>query len=325
MAVSAKTRKAQLGREGTKGSAVAATALWRGMATMEDLTTLERVEEDVGVYGGYGRLEKVSIGAQIDLPGQPATYQQLPHIFEAGIKSIGTGSGTGATWTFAYTVSTSSANTIKTYTWEVGDGIEAEEAEYCFVESFELSGAVNEMLQVSATWRGRQVIADAFTGSISAVAANAVVFNTGTLFIDDAGATLGDTQVSNSFRSFSLSVETGYKAIWTGEGSLYFTYEKLTDPVITLEITAEHDATWKGSGGEKAAWRAKTGRLVRVTFSGTGSERLQIDLAGKWETFGSLEEDEGNSVLRGSMFAYFNTTDNLFCEIEVRKAAKTIT
>lgn len=313
MAVGAVTRKAQYGREATAGTAVPATGIWRGMASITDTRVFERVEEDVGIRGGYGRIEIVALGAQVDMSSQAATFEQLPHIFEAGIETV-TPTGTGP-YTYTYVVGPTGTPSIKSYTWEAGDANEAEEVEYCFVESFELSGSYNEVVNVAAVWRGRQVTPTTFTAALTPIDVNSILFNTGTLFIDDSGGTIGTTQVSNSFRSFSLSMETGLVAVTTGEGDLYFTFHKLTDPVISLEITAEHDTSWD-SNGEKAAWRSKDVRLVRINFT-SGTDVLEIDMAGKWETFGTIEEQDGNSVLRGTLFAHYSSDDTLFASFEV--------
>ncbi len=45
-------RKIQLGREANAGTAVAATAIWRGMGTIEDTREVVVAEEDVGIIMG---------------------------------------------------------------------------------------------------------------------------------------------------------------------------------------------------------------------------------------------------------------------------------
>ncbi len=322
MAISAKTRKAQYGLENTAGTAKAATTIWRGKASLEDTLILEQVEEDLGMYTGIGRTTVLATGATITFESAPATYEELPVILDSGIAAA-TSSGSGVTWTRTYTFAVTVAGSINTYTFEVGDGEDVDEAEYCFTESFELTGAPNEHVMLSGVMKGRQATAASFTASLSPPAVQGVVFNTGVLTIDATGGSIGAGTVSNSFRSFRLAVETGWKAITTGDGSLYFTFAKLVEPIITLEITAEHDSTWDSSG-EKAIWRNETARLIRIRFTGAGTRRLTIDLAGKWSAFGSIEEEDGNSVLRGTFLASYQSGDSLFASIEVRNTLENL-
>ena len=56
---------------------------------------------------------------------------------------------------------------------------------------------------------------------------------------------------------------------------------------------------------------------MRIKFDGTSSRYLQIDVAGKWDEFGTIEDRDGNSVLTGTMTVEESSTDSLFCEIAV--------
>jgi hypothetical protein len=308
--------KCQIGDESPNGTPTAATAIWRGKVSMEDLTKVTFVDEDVGNYAGVGRSYIASEGAAITFDSTPATYEQISYIFRSGVQS-GNTSSIGATYTWYHTMASTAATTITTNTIEFGDGEDVDEASYCFVESYTISGAPDEAVMVTANWRGRQSTQTTFSGSATLPAVEDMLFNTGKLYIDNSGGTVGDTQVSNSFRSFTLNVTTGWQAIQTADGNLYFTMAKLTAPEVTLEITAEHDSTWD-SAGEKANWVAQTARLVRLEFTGTQDRRFRIDLAGKWETFSSIEEEDGNSVLRGTMRAFYSSADTLFHGYEVR-------
>jgi len=286
------------------------------MATMRDMTQVVWAEEDVGQYPNQLRTYVPSEGAEITLEGA-CTYEQLPHILEMGVMTASP-AGTTAPYTYTYTFATSAATTLKTYTIEYGDAEDNDEAEYCFAESFEITGAPDEALQMSANIRGRQVTASAVTAGQSIPAVEEMLFNTCVLYIDATSGTIGTTQVSNSFRSFSFSVTTGFVAVQTGDGSLYFTLAKLAnEPEITLEITAEHDSSWD-SAGEKANWVAETIRLIQIKASGTSSREMKISMAGLWESFGTIEDQDGNSVLTGTFKAGYSSTDTLFCNIAIK-------
>ena len=322
MAISSRTKKAQLYREATAGTPGAATTIWRGTATLQDMTQVTWAEEDVGQYPNQLRTYIPSEGAEITLEGV-CTYEQLPHILEMGVQTV-TPSGTESPYTYTYTFPTDTARTIKTYTMEIGDGEDCEDAEYVFCESFEISGGADEAWMMSASCRGRQVTQGTSFASLSLPAVEEVLFNTSALYIDASGGTIGTTQVSNSFRSFSLSVTTGWSAVQTGDGNLYFTLAKSAgEPEIMLEITAEHDSSWD-SAGEKANWVAQTIRLIQIKATGTSSREITINLAGLWETFGTIEDADGNSVLTGTFRAGYSSADTLFANIAVKNALSSL-
>jgi len=88
-------------------------------------------------------------------------------------------------------------------------------------------------------------------------------------------------------------------------------------------VTFEHDAT---SAAEKVAWRAGTTRQLRLRWLGTalttaGSgytyKTLIVDMAGKWEKFDKLAEQDGNDIVTGTFRARYNSTAALFCELVV--------
>jgi hypothetical protein len=116
-------RKIQLGREATAGTAVAATTVYRGLGTIEDQRKLVFPNEDVGLVVATDRAYTAQYLAALSMESTEATFEQLPHILEAGIKSIGTGvaDGVGTGKIYDYVLPEASKNTIKSYTIEGGD------------------------------------------------------------------------------------------------------------------------------------------------------------------------------------------------------------
>lgn len=318
-------RRLQLGLESTPGTAVAATARWRGSGLLEDASPYKFSEEDVAYVSGLDRSYKPGLLAKLAMQSAPLTFEQFGYVGAAGIKNVVSGSadGSGSDFIYAYTFPTTAVNTIKTYTIETGDDQQEEEAEYCFVEGFKITGKPNEALMLSADWLGRQVSPSSFTGSLSLVAVEEVLFNKGKLYIDAVGGTIGGTQKSSTFIGMQLSVKTGAIAVFTGDGSLYFTFHKMTMPEVLLDITFEHDST---SVTEKANWRAQTARQIRLDFDGNAlttpgtsfsTKKFRIDLAGKWEKFDVIDEINGNDIVKGTFRARYNATAALFAEIKV--------
>jgi hypothetical protein len=262
------------------------------------------------------------------LSSTPATFEQVCHILEMGVKTatpVQDGAGSG--YSRVYGFPTTAQNTIKTYTIEGGDDITAgqERMEYCHVTDFELGFKAGEALMLSATIAGRQVTLANFSGGATLPTVEEILGSKGKLYIDAVNGTLGLTQASNTVRAASLKVKTGLVAVPTADGSLYFSFVKGTNPEITLEITYEHEGT---SETERAAWRAQTPRKMRLVFYGnslttsgtTGgytSKMCQIDVAGKYEKFAALSEENGNDQVVSTFRVRYDSTAALFCNITV--------
>ena len=171
------TRYIQLGRETNAGTAVAATTIWSGPATnIKDEHKVTFVNEQRGRMSPSSKVYSPALGATIAFPNTEATFEQLNHVFEAGIKAVtaaADGAGTGKV--YAYPLPTTAALTQKTYTIEAGDGQQEGEMEYSFVESFSLAGKGNEAVMVASKWRGRQLTASTKTGSLIVPVVNEIV------------------------------------------------------------------------------------------------------------------------------------------------------
>lgn len=316
-------RKVQLGREGTAGTEVAATAIWRGEGTIEDRSEVKFAQEDIGYLSGVDRTYMPKALGAINFPDTPATFEQLLHILEAGVKTatpVADGVGTGKIYT--YTFPTTAANTIKTYTIEGGDNQQEEQMLYSFVEKFTLKGKASEALMMGADWLGRQVAIGTFTGSLAVPTVEEILFSKGKIYIDAASGTIGTTQKTNTLLGAELSVKTGWIPVWTADGAIYFSFNKSVAPEILMTVTFEHDGT---GVAEVAAFKAQTARLIRLKIEGSALgtpgaytyKTLMIDLAGKWEKFGKIDEQNGNDIVTGSFRARYNSTASKFAEIVV--------
>lgn len=321
-------RKIQLGKELTSGSAVAATTKWRGLGVLQDDQEVIFPEEDIGYISGVNRSYIASVGGSISFDSVEATFEQLPHILEAGVKLVTTGAadGSGSGKIYSYIMPTTATNTLRTYTIEAGDNIQAEEMAYSYVESFTIEGNANESLMMSAEWKGRQVVTSAFTTAATLPAVEEILFNKGKIYIDAVGGTIGSTQVSNTLISATVDVTTGIKAIATADGNLYFSFTKTTMPEVTLDVTFEHNSS---ALTEKTAWRNSTPRQIRLIFEGSdfttagttySKKTFIIDMAGTWESFDAMEDDDGNDTISGTFRARYDSTADLFCEMVVVNA-----
>jgi hypothetical protein len=262
-----------------------------------------------------------------------ATFEQLPSILMAGVDGSVTGAqdATGG-YAYVYAMATTAAKTPLTYTIEGGDNIQAEEMAYCFVTDFELSGTAREAWRMSANWQGRQVGTSTFTGSIALPSVEEILFGRSTLAIDAVSGTLGATVKSSTLLGASLKVTSGFMPVFTANGQIYFDFVKQVAPEVTLEVTFEHDSS---SVAEIAAWRAKTPRMIRLQSLGSAiangsaftAKTLRIDIAGHWETFSKIDEQDGNDIVTGTLRGTLNTTPtpDLFCNITVVNTLSALT
>ena len=325
-------RKLQFGRESTAGSIAAATTVWRGEGTIEDARVVEFPVEDIGVITATTRAYQPALAAKLALTPTPASYEQLPHIFEMGIKTVTGASSTGSDYAYTYTlpVSTSmyltpstSSVPIKSYTIEGGDNNEAEVMEFSHCTDFELSFKAGEALMMSANIMGRQVALQAFTSAQSAPTVSEILASKAKLYIDAVGGTIGTTQITNELLSGSIKVKTGIKAVQTADGNLYFSFIKGVRPEITWDLVFEHSTFAKA---EKVYWRAGTSRQFQLNFTGpalssTGTtystKKLICNMAGTYEKFSALSDDDGDDIITATIRGGYNTTAALFANFVV--------
>jgi hypothetical protein len=309
-------RKIQIGRETVAGTGVAATVIWRGLGTIEDQREQVRPDEDIGLVVPTDRSYTAKQLGELKMEATEMTFQQACHILEAAIKSIGTGvaDGAGSGKIYDYTFPEASKNTIKTYTLEMGDDEQEEEMAYGFVTEFKISGKAGEAVMIEAIWQGRQVAPSTFTGSLSLATVEEILTSKGKLFIDTVAASYGTTEISNTLLAFELSVKTGWVPVFACDGELYFSFAKLTRPEIKLDVTFEHNAS---AVAQKAIWRAETARKLQLKFTGSALSSagttytyytMIINLAGKWEKFEALDDQDGNDVVKGTFVAGYNAT-----------------
>lgn len=159
--------------------------------------------------------------------------------------------------------------------------------------------------------------------SIALPTVEEILFQKGKLYIDAVGGTLGATQKSNTFLGMQVKITTGWAAVFTGDGNLYYSFIKNVNPGMTVDITFEHDGS---ATAEKAFARNRTSRQIRLLFEGSALaapgtgytyKSLIIDAAGTWDKFTPLDEQNGNDIVKGSFRAAFNSTANLFAVITV--------
>jgi hypothetical protein len=321
-------RRLQLGKEATPGTAVASTALLDFNGTIKDDRELIFPDEAIGYLPGRTRTYTGKYGASLEMEG-PLSFEQFPYILDASVAgatptSDGTGSGMIYVYTFPTTTATPSTD-LFTYTIEGGDNVAAEEMEFSYIDNFSLSGRFGEAWNLSATWKARQCSTSTFTPSsdVTVTTVESVLFTKTKLYVNATTDTIGTTEIAGSLIEAELSVDTGWSEKPVASGNLYFNDVKMIAPEILLTITMEHDSN---SIAQKDAWRAETARLIRLNIFGTALasagttytyKTVNIDLAGKWESWDKIDEIDGNDITKGVFRARYDTTAAFYARITV--------
>jgi hypothetical protein len=313
-------RQIQLGKETTAGTATTATTRWRGLGALEDGRIVTFPEEFIGVIGGGDRSYIAKVEAGMSMDEVDATFEQLPHLLIASIAATTAGvqDTSGSGYVYTYTIPHSSAPTIQTYTIRAGDDQQAEIMAYSFVQSMTLSGNAGEAVMMGAEWVGRAVENGSFSTGVSVPSVETILASSGAMYLDAVSSTYGNTAVTSTLISFSLDMSNMIAAKWTvgaaGGTVGAFDFHYAGNREITGSLQFEHNST---ATTEKTAFRDQTPRLLRLKFSGStlttaGSgysvKTLIIDLPIKYESFDTLDDIDGNSVVTANFVSKYNET-----------------
>lgn len=310
-----KLRAMQLGVESVAGTAVAATAEWRGLvAGIEALDEIVMVPEDVGNYGDADRSAKVNVGAQIQVPETAFTFEQFPYFCEMGIKTAaGVQDGAGTDYVYTYAFPTTAEPTIKPYTIESGNNQKVYAMEYGFCPEMTISGAPNELVMMAGLLRGRQRSVSAFT-AIATPAVDEAPFNQATLYLDAIGGTMGATVVACAMMGFTINVKTGLVPVFAANGQLYFCSVDQAGWEVTVDVVFRHITA---EDTEEANWLAQTARLLEIKLIGPAVatpgtdysvKTAQFQFPGKWTKFNALEDRDGNDIVTGTFTSRYDGT-----------------
>jgi hypothetical protein len=321
--------KVQYGRESAAGTAVPATGVWRGpFAMLKDDRTFKVAEENVGSLIPTERRNLMTKGASLALPEAALTFEQLPHILEAGIKTA-TPTGAGP-YVYVYDWAAGVLNTVKTYTLEAGSIIatgDVREMEFAFVTDFELKAEADDYWMMSSNWKGKQLSASTFTAALSLLAVQQAILPKTKLYIDAIGGTIGTTQKSGVLMGATVSVETGLAPVIVGDNNQVMVGIKVVKkPVInfSLALELEQDAT-SHVAQQRAIYEAGTAQIFRLELLGDdANHKLWIDFVGKYDNVGDYESRDGNIVVTLEGHAAFDATAALFAKFTVTNQLATL-
>lgn len=321
----------QLGRQSSLSAVAAITAAstkWRGEGATDivDARKRIRVAENVGLAGNTDRLYDAAELAKIAFARTPVTFQEVPHIFEGGIKAATPGAATAYLRTYPLPQS-NTLNTIKYYSIEAGNAVVGGDAHVmpgAFVEDFELSGEAGPdggAWMISANWVGQRKVLQAFTGALSAPSVEEAIFNKTKIYIDATAGTIGTNLQSNVLVKASIKVKTGWVAVPTADGTLYYTAVKyvVPDDQVTFDLTFELEDVEGTVIAERAFYVSKAIRLIRLDCPGSTADlNLQINMAVRYSEFSAYENTNGNTTVTVRGYALISSTDSEYFTIAVK-------
>lgn len=306
-------RKVQLGPEATAGTAVAATVKWRAEGVgAEALDDIIFVPEDLGRFGGANRTTQQSQGAQFSLTETPLTFEHFPYFCQMGVEAQQTGVADSSAYVYTFDFALESVNTLKSFTFELGNNEECADVEYCFCPEFSVRGEWDRTCMMAGMIRGRQYTAGQSFASLTAAAVDEAIFNNATLYVDAAGGTMGSTELAAACLGFDLRVTTGVMGSEYANANLYFGATEQVGWDISMDLVLRHTS---GVDTEHVNWLAQTARLLELKLEGpamAGStytkKTIRFQLPGKWLKFRPLEDRNGIDAYTATFQAAYDPT-----------------
>jgi hypothetical protein len=220
----------------------------------------------------------------VSIPEAPVYYEQLQTYFNSFIKGGVTGTGGGApyTWTFARSLTADPALKYLTLERRVKDFSTNEDVEVGDVVFNQMTFryAERELLRFTAQGFGRKNDdTSTLTAGQSLPTPEFAASALSKVYIDDAWASLGGTQITTQVIGFEWSMHNGAMPYWTADARANLDYSVLVHNAeqmsMELRLTCLMDPTRYAT--EKAKAQSQGLRAVRLQVSGTSSRDLKID------------------------------------------------
>ena len=315
------TQKVLIARESTAGTPITSGfTVWRGMGEMlADERDVVIVPEIIGLSAQTTRSYTPRLGATLALAATEATYEQLPHLFEMGLKAATAAQdGAGSGYVYTYDLANTSEDTLKYYTVETGDTVAQRVGSYTFAESITLSWTATEALKMSAALRSRQSsnLSGGFdTSTIPTV--ETILGGKMSFYEDDAGTYPATTQVTGTVLSGDLTINTGRKPKYIADdGNLFFNFVYIDPTAFKIEgsMVLEHDAA---AIALVADFEANTSKVLRLKWTGSllgtsatyFNKTLLLDFACVITGVDALTDEEGNGVITINFESGYSITD----------------
>jgi len=298
----------QLGKEGTRGTAVAATnRLLIDSLSVDPGAVTHKPTPAVGTLTRQGPTSITRKLAQLKAAG-PLSFEQIGYFLGMGVKGAVAGAGGPPLYTYTYNPDEISDPAPDTYTIErrlsdmlASPGYDDIEMEYCFARQFTIKGAEGEeaVWQIDADIVGRQVTSTTLTGAIAVPTVEEILVLKTAVYINDTWAALGNTQITGQVLDFSLTYDTGLKELFCPDGNLFFSrYSFAGSPGrargATLDLTMLVSTQM---AAERTKAQAGATRFVQLKATGASSKEVTLGMAVQHES-GDIAEVGAKDGLR---------------------------
>ncbi len=314
--------KIQYGKEtiSTHGTAVAATKILAGIVpALTPDRKPRRPQVNVGIRSDKIKSLFDTYLVRSTLSLEHGYFQALPMFFSCGLKGGVTASEvtpSQADYLWTFTPSETASNTPDSITLEMGDDVQAYEAEYVMFERLHVAGEIPQdggdaPVLVEGDFFGRQWTGTTFTGALTVPTPEYMVSKLSQFYLDTTWAGAGGTEKTSLLRGFDIEILTGLHPKMLGSGDRFFTThgQGLIDVMasFTFENNSDADAIWDN-------FRSQALQVVRFKISGsqigTGTvHSLILDIGGTWDEVIPLSgEDKGNNLCTALLVGQYDVT-----------------
>jgi hypothetical protein len=268
-------RKLQIGTQTDPTVAVPATARWRGVGTMTDARVVQFPTQEIGMYFETDDQVTTKLLGEVTTGPDDASWEQLPYLFEAGIKQLAapTADGGGTGKIYPYPMSNASQNALRFLSVEGGDDQLVEFSNYVFAKEIVLDGKMGEPLKVSSKLTGQSIERGVYASASTISFDNSHhILDSASGFTAAAGWAVGQVvKVTGTVNNNGL-----YTITTRADGQLTVTENTATEAAGTLFTIQQ----WFSGGATGLA-------LPAVEFIAFSKSKLFIDAAGG--TMGSTQ------------------------------------
>lgn len=311
----------QLGIEvvSTKGTLVPATVVVRA-----DVTLIEEQDTYHSAYpqgvrataGGAGTILRKGVTGTVETELTP---EEILWPLHTGVRGSITPTGGGASKTWAITPQlTTSVITVQSATVEYmrSDGTTNHyygESGYALTSGFKITWAYNQIAKLQWSFFGRARQTDTPTAALSEYSTREpLVSNLLAVYLDTAGASIGNTQVASIVRNVEFECMTGLAPNYTmdARSDLDQVNHKVSMIGAKLKLQLELNATAATYFGY---FRSNSLCFIRLkntgsAISGGGNETVQIDGAYRFTKAPDFSVDGDQVLMTAELEAVYDTT-----------------
>ncbi|HLH22443.1 MAG TPA: hypothetical protein VK066_07955 [Chloroflexota bacterium] len=313
----------QLGVETTPGTSTAANKL------LQSISIEPSIQANISLFRPMGTKYPTvqALGqewSQASIKGQP-TYTELIYLLSSILKSVTPTQiipTTGQAYSWLFDPSSTSEDTVKTFTVEQGSAVRAHKFSYGIVPELGMTFSRKD-IALTGTMLGQNLTDGiTLTATPTAIPLVPILPKQLDVYIDPSSAGLGTTK-ANRVLSGSWTLSGRFGPLWTvNSANNSFAAHVETEPKLELKLLLEADA--EGMGYLAAARQGDT-RFIRLAAAGAQIEAgppastylFQLDLAGKVSGVGPFADSDGVYAIEWTFQAVHDATWGRALQVKV--------